>query len=165
MIYGPATPALIFLILTAPLLILMAWGDLRYMRIRNVAVLLLALIFVVVGPFVYELGDYGTRWVQMLAMLGIAFFLMIAGVMGGGDAKMLAAMAPYVALQDMGFFLLILACAMISALVTHRAFRAIPAATGSTPDWRSWTHAKVPMGLGLSGTMLLYLGAVALLGQ
>jgi prepilin peptidase CpaA len=86
---------------------------------------------------------------------------MMGGVMGGGDAKMLAAMAPFVALDDMGVFLMILACAMISALVTHRAFRALRRATGTTPEWQSWTHPKVPMGLGLSGALMLYLGLVA----
>ena len=165
MIWGSASAALVFAVLTFPLLLLMAWGDLRYMRIRNFAVLTLAAMFVVVGPFVFDLHDYGVRWVQMLAMLGIAFFLTMAGVMGGGDAKMLAAMAPYVALQDMGFFLLILACAMIAALATHRLFRSLPVATDSTPDWRSWGHAKVPMGLGLSGCLMLYLGVVAVMGQ
>lgn len=165
MISGDAFTGLVLLCLTAPLLILMAWGDLRYMRIRNFAVLALACIFIMVGPFLFDWAEYGQRWMQMGGMLAIAFFLTIAGVMGGGDAKMLAAMAPFVTLADSGIFLMILACAMISALVTHRLFRAIPAATGATPDWRSWTHAKVPMGLGLSGTLLLYLGMVALWGQ
>jgi prepilin peptidase CpaA len=165
MIHGASFPALVFLILTAPLLLLMAWGDLRYMRIRNFAVLALAGVFVVVGPFLFDWSEYGTRWMQMGGMLAITFVLTMAGVMGGGDAKMLAAMAPFVALADAGFFLMILACAMISALVTHRLFRALSAARTATPDWRSWTHAKVPMGLGLSGTLMLYLGIVALMGQ
>jgi prepilin peptidase CpaA len=165
MIQGASYPALVLFCLTAPLLILMAWGDLRYMRIRNFAVLLLAGVFIVAGPFLFDLSEYGTRWLQMGGMLGITFFLTMAGVMGGGDAKMLAAMAPYVALPDSGFFLMILACAMISALLTHRMFRALPPATAAAPDWRSWTHAKVPMGLGLSGALLLYLGGVALWGQ
>jgi prepilin peptidase CpaA len=158
---GSAFAALVHLVLTFPLLLLMAWGDLRYMRIRNVAVLILAGVFVVTGPFLFDLSDYGVRWGQMLFMLALAFVLMMGGVMGGGDAKMLAAMAPFVALDDMGVFLMILACAMISALVTHRAFRALRMATGTTPEWQSWTHPKVPMGLGLSGALMLYLGLVA----
>ena len=162
---GSALAALIHLVLTAPLLVLMAWGDLRYMRIRNTAVLILAGVFVVTGPFLFDLSDYGIRWGQMLFMLAVAFVLTLGGVMGGGDAKMLAAMAPFVAPGDVMVFLLGLACAMIAALVTHRLFRAIPSVTGATPDWRSWTHPKVPMGLGLSGALMLYLAVVAVYGR
>jgi prepilin peptidase CpaA len=72
-------------------------------------------------------------------------------------------MAPYFALADLRLILALFAATMLAAFAAHRGLRAVPAFRSAAPDWASWTHAKFPMGLALSGTLLLYLG-LALIG-
>ena len=165
MISAAAQEALWFLPLVIPIAIWVAWSDMKFMKIPNKAVLALGAVFAVVGLLALPLPEYGWRWVQLAVVLAIGFALTIAGLVGAGDAKFAAAMAPFVALPDARAFIGIFAACLLAAFVAHRLMRAIPAVRAAAPDWASWTHKKFPMGLALSGALLIHLGTVAALGR
>lgn len=165
MLAASAREALWFLPFVAPVAIWVAWSDMKFMKIPNKAVLALAGVFAAIGLLALPLPEYGWRWVHLAVVLAIGFVLTIAGAMGAGDAKFAAAMAPFVALGDARLFIGVFAASLLAAFAAHRLMRAVPAFRAATPDWASWTHAKFPMGLALSGALLIHLGAVAMLGR
>ena len=165
MLEAQAREALWFLPFVIPVAIWVAWSDMKFMKIPNKAVLALAGVFAVVGLLALPLADYAWRWVHLGVVLAIGFAMTIAGLVGAGDAKFAAAMAPFVALGDARLFIGIFAASLIAAFVAHRLMRAIPAFRAATPDWASWTHRKFPMGLALSGALLMHLGVVAAFGR
>ncbi|WP_424969136.1 A24 family peptidase [Dinoroseobacter sp. S76] len=154
----PATGTIFFLLLVSPICVYVAWSDMKFMRIPNWTVLALLAVFALVGPFVLPLTEYGWRWIHVLVILGIGFVVSALRLVGAGDAKFAAAMAPYVALHHATLVLVLFAAVLLAAFATHRAARRVPALRGLTPDWESWTRDRdFPMGLALSGTLLLYL--------
>ncbi|WP_375260973.1 prepilin peptidase [Palleronia sp.] len=157
----PDRAALVFFILTLPACAWVALSDLRHMKIRNAAVLTLAATFLLVGPFVLPLGVYLWQIVQGFIMLGIGFVLNMARAMGAGDAKFLAAAAPFVAQPDAYAVLVLLSLMLLSAVAVHRTARRIPFLTRLAPHWESWQARKFPMGLGLGPTLSLYLALSA----
>lgn len=150
-----ALPALMVALLI-PVLLWIAWSDLARMKIPNMAVLGVLAIFVLVGPLVLSIGDWGWRLLHFPPVLLLVFLLSQAGVMGAGDAKALAALAPYVALVDALAVLLILAVCMVGGLILHRVARRIGPLRRATPTWESWRDAAFPMGLSISAAMLIY---------
>ncbi|MEM1078794.1 MAG: prepilin peptidase [Pseudomonadota bacterium] len=154
----PATATKVFLLLVSPLCVYVAWSDMKFMRIPNWTVLALLGIFAVAGPFLLPLVEYGWRWLHMLVVLGAGFVMSSLRLVGAGDAKFAAAMAPFVALHHATLVLVLFAGVLLAAFATHRAVRRVPALRGLTPDWESWTRDRdFPMGLALSGTLMLYL--------
>ncbi|MDH3262361.1 MAG: prepilin peptidase [Paracoccaceae bacterium] len=162
----PPEAALWFLPFVLPIAIWVALEDMRSMKIPNKAVLALVAVFLVVGPFVLPLADWGLRWAHLAVVLAAGFVLNLVRVLGAGDAKFLAAMAPFVALGDSFTFFFVLAAALPSALIVHRLARATPAVRQITGEWESWVRPRVfPMGLPLAGTLVIYLGLAATSGQ
>lgn len=154
-----------FLPFVLPICIWVALSDLRLMRIPNLAVLSLAGGFLVVGLLlVYGLGAWtldGYLW--RLAMLGIVlvigFIVATLGLVGAGDAKFAAAMAPFIAPGDGMFFVMLFSLVLIGAWVTHRTAGRVPALRRATADWASWDQGKLfPMGVALAGALAIYLG-------
>lgn len=165
MAISPAA-AMAFLPFALAIGIWVAWSDMKFMKIPNNAVVALFAVFVVVGPFVLPFDEYLWRWVHMIVVLAIGFIANMGGLMGAGDAKFLAAMAPFMNRADTPWIIQIFAAVLLAAFATHRLFRAIPAMRRAFPDWKSWTHTKFPMGLALSGALILYLAlGIALGGQ
>lgn len=157
----PDRAAVVFFILTLPACGWVTLSDLRHMKIRNAAVLTLAAIFLVIGPLVLPLDLYLWQIVQGLVMLAIGFALNLARAMGAGDAKFLAAAAPFVLLPDAYGVLVLLSVMLLMAVALHRSARRIPQVTGLAPRWESWDARKFPMGLGLGPTLSLYLALAA----
>jgi len=99
-------------------------------------------------------------------VLVVGFLLSTCRLIGAGDAKFAAAMAPYLARGDLIFVMFLFASVLMGAFVTHRLARGIPAARRAAPDWESWTRRKdFPMGLALAGTLVFYLLLAALLSR
>lgn len=165
MLAASAREALWFLPLAAPVALWAAWSDMKFMKIPNKAVLALAATFAVTGLFALPLPEYGWRWVHLAVVLAITFAMTMAGMIGAGDAKFAAAMAPFVALGDVRLFIGIFSASLLAAFVAHRGLRAIPALRAATPDWASWTSRKFPMGLALGGALIAHLCTVAVLGR
>ncbi len=159
-----AHSALWFLPFVLPICFYVAFTDLREMRITNQAVILLALIFVVIGPIALPLPEYGMRLVQMVMVLVIGFVLNAAGAVGAGDAKFVAAAAPFVAPGDLRLLIALFAANLLAAFVTHRLAK-LTALRRVAPGWKSWDMGrKFPMGFSLGGTLAIYLGLGALYG-
>ena len=112
--------ALWFLPFVLPICFYVAYMDMREMRITNQSVILLALVFIVLGPFLLALPEYGLRLLQLVAVLVIGIILNAAGAVGAGDAKFAAAAAPFVAIADLGTLFVIFAANLLAAFLTHR---------------------------------------------
>ncbi|WP_297771351.1 prepilin peptidase [uncultured Roseovarius sp.] len=160
-----AHSALWFLPFVLPVCIWAAYSDLRRMTIPNTAVLCLGGIFVVIGLIALPLAEYPWRLVHLAVMLVVGIVMNAAGLMGAGDAKFIAAAAPFVALGDAATLCLIFAATLLGAFVTHRVAKHSPLRR-LAPDWKSWsTGNKFPMGFALGATLALYLGLGALHGS
>ena len=157
----PDLAALWFLLPALPISAWVAWSDLSRMKIPNKAVLALMVAFLVIGPFVLPLAEYGWRWTHFVVMLLVGMGLNAAGVFGAGDAKFIAAAAPYVALADIDEILVIFALASIFGYVSHRIARATPLRR-LAPNWVSWDAGnRFPMGYPLAVAFVAYLALAA----
>jgi len=141
-----------------PVAIWIAWSDLKFMKITNRATLVMAAVFLVFGFIALPVDQWLWRLVQLAIVLLIGFGANMLRLIGGGDAKYAAAIAAYVAPEDIKFVLILFAAMLVAALISHRIFRAIPFIRSRTQDWLSWHAGKdFPMGLALSGTLIAYL--------
>lgn len=156
-----ANPALWFFLSLLPVCMVVAFNDLKFMKIPNVTVLAMIAIYVVVGLLVLPLDAFLWRFVGLLVALVAGFLLSTARLLGAGDAKFMAAAALFVAPPDIGFVLIMLALMGPVALVVHR----LAGRWGmkkAFPDWESWQRTReFPMGLPLTATLLIYLGLSA----
>jgi prepilin peptidase CpaA len=66
-------------------------------------------------------------------------------------------MAPFIDPGDTRVVLVLFAAVLISAFVTHRSARAVPAIRTAFPAWESWSRKDFPMGLALGGSLIFYL--------
>ena len=154
-----------FALFAAPIGLFIAWTDLTAMRIPNIAVIALLLVFAVVGPFVLPLSEWLWAWLHFAVVLVIGFVLSLTGGFGAGDAKFAAAMGPFIALADLRLFLILLSAVVIAAFVAHRVLRAIPAVRRATPGWASWSDRAFPFGLALGPALIFYLLLAARYGS
>ncbi|APX91009.1 hypothetical protein BV394_06335 [Brevirhabdus pacifica] len=160
-----AAQAAWFLLPAGLIAIWVAWSDMKFMLIRNQSVLALMATYLVLGPLAFPLDEYLWRWSHFAVLLMAGYIASSAGLVGAGDAKFAAAMAPLIAADDLVLILMLFATVLLGAFATHRLFRAIPAVRRRTPDWRSWdAGSDFPMGLALSGTLLFYLVLAMVLG-
>ena len=153
-----AAEALWFLPFVLPICIWVAWSDLREMRIPNVSVLALAGVFLAVGLIALPFEVYYMRLLQLAIVLLAGFLLTSLGLVGAGDSKFAAAMAPFIAPGDYLMFLPLFAAVLIGSWITHRGAKAVPAVRRATPGWVSWDRGKLfPMGVALAGALVVYL--------
>ena len=152
-----------FLPFVIPIAVWVSWSDMATMKIPNKAVAALLAVFVVVGPLALPFTDYLWRYAHFAVVLAICFGLNMVGILGAGDAKFAAAMAPFIALSDWLLFMYLLGGTIIAAFVVHRMVRA-SSLRQKVPDWESWTRREFPMGFALAPSLLLYLLIAMLLG-
>lgn len=164
MFHASSQAALWFLPFAVPISIWVAWNDMKFMKIPNKAVLALLGVFAVVGLVALSLEEWAWRWSHFAVILGVGFVANMAGLLGAGDAKFAAAMAPFVALGDLTKIIYLFSAVLLGAFATHRLFRAVPALRGRVTDWQSWERNDFPMGLALGGTLSFYLILSALFG-
>lgn len=143
--------------LVLPVALWVAWSDMARMTIPNRAVLTLIAIFVLAGPLVLPWAELPGRAGQFLAVLVVGFVLNAAGLMGAGDAKFAAAMAPFVAPQDGGLVMVLFAGLLPAALLLHRTVRATGPLRALAPGWASWQRRDFPLGLALGPGLVFYL--------
>jgi prepilin peptidase CpaA len=165
MAFLPAHAALVFLPFALAIGIWVSWSDMKFMRIPNQAVIVLALVFVVVGPLVLPWKGYLWQLVHFPVLLAVGFLLNLARAIGAGDAKFVAAMGPFFALSDLPLISILLSSILLAAFATHRGLRLVPAFRRATGDWESWERRDFPMGFALSGVLIFYLALVAVLGH
>ncbi|MDJ0628645.1 MAG: prepilin peptidase [Rhodobacter sp.] len=156
--------ALWFLVLTLPICVWVAWNDMKFMKIPNKAVLALGAVFLVFGLIALPWAEYPWRLLSLAVVLVAGFLANLAGLVGAGDAKFAAVMAPFIPVEDARLFMILFAAVLLAAFVTHRLFRALPAIRAQTGDWESWTRKDFPMGLALGGSLAIYLGLGVFVG-
>ncbi|GIT89916.1 membrane protein [Jannaschia pagri] len=158
---------LIWGLLTLPITAWVMWTDLTDMKIKNQAVLAMLAIFVVSGFFLLPLEDYLWRYAHFAVVLVICFVLSATIGMGAGDAKYIAAVAPFVALDDVSAIALLYAFWAVVLLVGMFIARRIGAVRRAYPDW-IWLaedrKSHVPFGLALAPTVTSYFAYGATLG-
>ncbi len=159
------TQQVLWLLLPAlPVALWVAWSDLKYMKITNRAVMVMGGIFLVSGLIALPLDVYGWRLINLAVVLAAGFVANALRLVGGGDAKYAASIAPYFASAELARILILFAVMLLAALVVHRTARRIAWLRNLTPDWKSWQAGKdFPMGLALSATLVVYL-ALPLIG-
>ncbi|QXT39315.1 prepilin peptidase [Gymnodinialimonas ceratoperidinii] len=153
-----AQEAMWFLPLALPICVWVAFSDLRQMRIPNVAVLALTAVFLVVGLIVLPMDAYLWRLATLGIVLVAGFLITSLGLVGAGDSKFAAAMAPFIAPGDYLFFLALFSLVLIGSWITHRSAGRVAAVRRATSHWTSWEQGKLfPMGVALAGALVIYL--------
>ena len=157
-----AAAALVLLPFVLPICLWVAWSDMKFMRIPNLANYALALVWIVPGLVLVAFGVIplaGWAWgiALGLAVLLVGFLANMAGLVGAGDAKFAAAMAPFFLGTPWTAVYVLFASCLIGAFAAHRTLRAVGPFRSASADWASWTHAKFPMGLALAGSLALVL--------
>lgn len=152
-----ASAALWYLPFVLPICLYVAYTDLRDMKIRNTAVLALAGLFLILGLITLPLPEYGWRLAQMLIVLIIGIVLNAAGALGAGDAKFIAAAAPFVPPADGVIVGMVFCATLLAAFLTHRIAKHSPLRRAA-PHWESWERkGDFPMGLALGPAFAIYL--------
>ncbi|MEL7345168.1 MAG: prepilin peptidase [Pseudomonadota bacterium] len=159
-----ASSATWFLPFAIPIAIWVSWSDMKFMKIPNKAVIALFGIFVIVGLLALPFEDYLWRYLNVLVVLVVGFFLNLRGAVGAGDAKFAAAMAAFFPATDSAILLYFFAAVLLGAFTTHRGFRRLRFIRSAFPDWESWENRDFPMGLALTGALIFYLAAGVFLG-
>lgn len=137
-----------------------SWSDMRFMKIPNKAVIALLLVWLIVGIFLVPLKVWLWGWALAGIVLVAGFVANAAGLVGAGDAKFAAAMAPIFVNANIKLVLVLFASCLLGAFAAHRLARMVPAFRAVTQNWASWTHKDFPMGLALSGTLIFYILAI-----
>lgn len=149
---------LAFLIPVLPLSLLAGWSDLKTMTIPNWISIALIAAFIVLAPFFMPLTDVGLRLCAAAIVLAIGICLNFIGKLGGGDAKYLAGIAPYVSLSTIAEFMFIFSISLIATLIVHRIAMRIKPLRAATPDWASWEAGRnFPMGISIAAAIIVYL--------
>jgi prepilin peptidase CpaA len=161
----PAQTALWFLPFVAPIALWIAWSDMKWMKIHNAAVLALVAVYICVGLWALPFQAWAWGWLSLAVVLVVGFVLSSVGLMGAGDAKFAAAMAPFIALGDLSTFMLLLGSVIIVSFIAHRLARASTVIVGMAPSWESWHRREFPLGLALGPSLLFYLALAAGLGS
>lgn len=153
--------ALVFAPFVLGIAVWVAWSDMASMKIPNKAVLALGAVWLGVGVVLVVFQSLPVMaWAWGIALAAIfmvaGFVANAAGLMGAGDAKFGAVMAPFFIGADPRLVMALLAACLLGAFAAHRALRALPAFRTAAPHWESWTNKKFPMGLTLAGMLVFY---------
>ena len=157
-----ANPFLVFLPLVLPICLWAAWSDMARMKIPNRAVLALAGVFVVAGALALPFDAYLRGLGLGAVWLAAGFVVATLGLVGAGDAKFAAAMAPFVAAGDGLPFLMLFALVLLASFAVQRGARAMPAARRLAPHWESWQRSEFPAGIALAAALVIYLAMASL---
>lgn len=143
----------------AVLMTLMAWYDLKALRIPNWTVV------AVIGVFVVT-GFWGLPWDTVLWRLlngvivlfvGYGLYSLSGGNVGAGDVKMIAALTPFITWPGLGFVMITYAAVSFAGLILHRFARAL--IRDRKTGWKAFDQKRFfPAGLLLGTTIMIYLG-------
>jgi prepilin peptidase CpaA len=153
---APLWTALWFLPPVVAIGIWVAWSDMKFMKIPNKAVLAMFAAYLVIGPVALPLDQWLWGWALGAVVLLVGFLATAAGLIGAGDAKYAAGMAPFLIGADWRAIIALYAACLLGAFAAHRLLGVIPAFRRAAADWESWAHKDFPMGLALAGTIIFY---------
>ncbi|MEM9785277.1 MAG: prepilin peptidase [Pseudomonadota bacterium] len=169
-----AEAAFWFLPAVIPIAIFVSWSDMKHMKITNRSMMVLFMVFVFLGPMAFGFPEYFWQFLHAPIVLVIGMALWALRLIGGGDAKMYAAMSPFFVQSDWLLIFVVFTAATFAGVITHSVFR-FTSLRNIAPDWKSWTARSgnlrggmlgldlaFPKGLVLSMTLLFYLLVVAI---
>lgn len=144
----PALAAQVALLAILPLL-WAAISDLRRMEIPDGVHFALLGLFVLWAVLFLTPGEAGVRVLQGLAMMVVGLAMHFALGMGGGDMKLMAAAAPFVAPWERSFTLFALCLFMIVMTLAVIALRRALAGRGVETGWHALKReeAQFPFGV------------------
>lgn len=153
--------ALIPLLLLSPVLVAVAYNDLRYMRIPNVLVGLSIALFLLTAPLI-GWPEAGYRLMAGLLVFGIGLITFVFRWFGGGDVKMLAALVLFIPSQTYTLFAFNFSASMLVGIALILLLRRMPG--NASLGCLGITEAgKFPMGISIAGAGLLHPFVVNLL--
>lgn len=153
---------LILLLVALPFAFWAAFQDLSRMKLPNWMTIAIAVVFILLGPFLFPLEDYLWRIGIGVSVFVVVLILSLVVEIGGGDIKYTAAVLPWIPMPLMPVFVVILAGAVLIGFVMHRIARRQRWIRAMAPRWVSWRRQRYPMGLSISVAWLLTLAAAAL---
>lgn len=142
--------------------ILAAFTDLFTMTIPNRISLVLVAAFLALAPFTgLTLQQFGWHVAAGLIVLAATFGLFVAGIIGGGDAKLVSAVALWVGMEQLLPYLLIASIFGGALTLGLMTFRKMPLPVNwNSLGWLSRLHApqgKIPYGVALAaGALWIY---------
>lgn len=140
--------SLVPLILISPILVAVAYCDLRFMRIPNVLSVLILAIFVT-ASLIDPPDDLLARIAVAAAVFGLGFTGFCFRMLGGGDVKVLSALMLFVPLHSLGLFAYIFSAAMLVGIAAILTLRRLPLAADHR--WKSISGStRFPMGVSIA---------------
>ena len=149
------------LLILAPVLVVVAWSDLRHLRIPNTLSLLAIGLFAGCAM----IAPPADLWIRV-GVAGVVFALgfigFCRGLWGGGDVKFLAALMLFIPVTTLSAFSYVFSASMLVGIGLVLGLRRIPAASGF--GWKSMSGStKFPMGLAIAMAGLVHPLVVAML--
>ena len=146
-----------FLPFVIPIGLYVAYSDLSRMKIPNHSVYALVAVFAIIGVIALPFDIWLWRWPNLVVVLVLGILGNALRLLGAGDAKFMAAAAPFVATSDLSLMLYIMAACFAGSYIVHRLAKHSPARR-LAPSWESWTSGKrFPMGFPLAASLIVYL--------
>lgn len=136
------------LLLAAPILLGVAYYDLRYMRIPNWLSIALLVLFAATA-IAFQPDDLFARALVATVVFAIGFLCFCFGLFGGGDVKILAALMLLVPVHSLIVFSYLFSASLIVGVIAILALRRLPQVSGL--NWKSLSGStKFPMGVSIS---------------
>lgn len=136
------------LLILAPVLAIVAYCDLRYMRIPNALSLIAIAVFVVVSVIAPP-ADLWPRVAVAGIVLALGLTAFAFRMIGGGDVKFLSAMMLSVPTSGLLIFANVFSASMLAGIVFVLGMRRIPATQGW--GWKTFGGSqKFPMGISIA---------------
>jgi len=137
---------------------LIAWFDLKQLRIPNWSVLAVIAVFLVTGLWGLEFSTY--LWCILhgviVLFIGFGLYQFAGGHIGGGDIKLIAALTPFIAGSDLLMVLTVFSVLSIVGVMLHKFIR--NRLRERTTGWAALDQKRFfPAGLLLGGTIMIYL--------
>lgn len=148
----------LLLMALVPIVVASAIADLRHLRIPNTHVLIALGLFVLAGPLTLSWAELSPRLLAAGITFALCFVLFAAGVIGGGDAKMMPVILLFIPSPGLVDFLRVFAIALgavsLGALVVQRVpyFRRL--------GWKS-AQARRHVPVGVAMAIAVTLAAIA----
>lgn len=140
------------LVLLAPLLIAVAYCDLRFMRIPNKMSLIAIAVFLLTLPF-FPPSHLVLRLEVAAFVFAMGFTAFAFGMIGGGDVKFFTALMLFIPPVQMTIFTSVFSASMLTGILVVILMRRLPAT--SRWGWKSFGGSnKFPMGLSIAMTGL-----------
>ncbi|MCB2134340.1 MAG: prepilin peptidase [Rhodobacteraceae bacterium] len=141
------------LVLIAPLMVAVAYCDMRFMRIPNAISLLMVAVFGLCS-LVLPMPDLAPRLTAAALVFAVGFVAFCFRLFGGGDVKVLAALVLFVPSENLAQFSYIFSVSMILGVAAILTMRRLPFAGGES--WKALSGStKFPMGISIALAGLL----------